>query len=184
MTTPRLLSDHPIKILRTIMDKHCPRLWAAPEELASVIGSGPEMPLTRCFSEWPGINAIDPSQLSVRLVCSSGKAGGREYNVVALLGPDVPGPGLLLVTAEMEALIACETTAAIHPDGTIQIYGAEPGITLFTQRELREQSGRKLMHGTKLFNLALQERAPDGTWSAKSLALTLTPGIVREVHFS
>lgn len=67
------------------------------------------------------------------------------YRVVSALAPDAgPERAIVCMTEAREFLLLLRTTAARYEDGTVQIYGAEPNVSVLTPARLQRQLNNPL----------------------------------------
>ena len=151
------------------MVEHLPQVWVRPDAMHAIFTLG--VPATghvaECFAEIACVNRLDVDSFATRGILSSEQDPAAFTVLAEVCVPpvDVPTPPVVvLLTAQMEVVFACGTDASAQPDGTIQIYGADPGLVVLTVEQFKTQLNRKLIRGTAIRRLHLQRRGSDGTW--------------------
>jgi hypothetical protein len=179
MDAPRIFANNPIELVHSLVARQLCLVYVHPLKLIALVNSAAPMidPLVECFTDVALSNRINPATLNKRLVCSSDRVGDPVYHVVASVFPVVPkAPIVVLMTDTSEIILVVQTDSARHEDGTIQIYGAEPGLSMFTPKQLKTQRSPKLMYGTSMKVLKYQERDGEGVWLGRPMTMSFESG--------
>ena len=177
-----------LEVLRSSVQGYLGNYWFSPDAIRwlSDRSARPEK-LTNLYEDATYTSALD---LAKHIFERSMLITGQEstYRVVAALAPDAgPEQSLLCMTDDRELLLILRTSALRHEDGTVQIYGAEPSVTLLTANRLREQFNNKLIGGDNLRSFRFEVRDGD-LWRVHPHAAVIAeqligglPGVEREV---
>ena len=191
----RIIADKPIELLRAQVNKNLIRVipldgiqWAVddsqplpdPSRYVSMPNELQTTPIDLATIKLDPASfvPVDLKTLNARMVLYGPEETGVRYDVVAAIGPDLPEiPNLYLVTSDGVVVIAVHTNAAIHPDGVIQVWGAEAGIALLTIAQLRADRGKKLLSsGSCVKAFGIERRTDDGCWHPANIEFN--PGAI------
>jgi hypothetical protein len=179
--------------MRQMVQQHLTYFWLRNEDIVRALSPGVAASglVSECFTDPCYTTKLDPETITTRGILSSDRE--EEPHVTIVGGITIPvvlssfvSPPVLLLTTQLEVVVALESNASIDQDGTTRIHGAaEPGILLLTIVQLKEQMGRcKLIRGMPVRKLWVEQRNGDGTWLPIPMRLTLPGDAVRLVELS
>lgn len=184
----RVIAHRPIDVIRMLVQDHLVLLWTNPDQISGLsdLRTAPDG-VQVCFSDSSCTIPIDPGTLTKRAVFESEFPEVRKIPVVGALtmgdvGLAYANDMVLLLTEQLQFIFAVQTDAGVRNDGVTQIAGGEPGISLLTSAELREQFGRRLFKGTSLHSFKIQRRSQGSDWEDFNFSLTLPAGMVKEIR--
>jgi len=186
-----------LDLIRELVRQYLTYFWIRPEDIMRILAPGVAASgqVTECFADSACTTKVDLETITRRVILSSQRdeepspaVSEPQFSVIGEINlPPVahPVPPLLLLTAQMEVILTVESDTARHADGTIQIYGSEPMIMLFTVEQLKKQLGhKKLLDGAAVRRFWLERRGADGIWSREDMQFTLPDDIVHSVERS
>ncbi len=175
----RIIPKKPVQIINSIVQDHLKQIWIRPDEMLSILETPNSTTTPTFFTDNTFVTRIDPSEIATRLVLSSGRTGERKFQIVAsIMGPE-NDTGVLLVTDTAEIVLAMHSGSAVHPDGTVQIHGAEPSIIIFTLDQAKQHVTKKralVRGGVAIRELGLETRDTNGIWVYKPWVLRFPQG--------
>jgi len=182
----RIIPEKPMQILDGVVRDHLTRVWVNPIELFPIFLPGVTPgPISGFFSDPALSMKMDLGSLTTRLVLSADRSDKPKIAILAAIGlPDqAPPNAALLITGEAEVVLAMQADASIHPDGTIQIYGAEPGIMVFRVDQIKKQVGKALIkEGTPVRSMSIEKRDAGGVWSGVPARFNFPLSAVRSMQ--
>lgn len=178
-----------LEVLRSSVKGYLGDYWFSPDAMRwlSDRSARPEK-LTTLYEDASYTTSLDLTKhIFERSVFITGQES--TYRVVGALAPDAgPAQSLLCLTEEREFLVIARTSALRHDDGTVQIYGAEPGVTLLTPARFRDQFRNKLIDGDSFRSIRFEIRDKAEGWRRHPHAVAIAeqliggfPGVEREV---
>ena len=103
------------------------------------------------------------------------------YRIGALLLPEVPGLIQTFITIDRQAIILAQTDMAVHPDGTVQINGAETGLTVMTIARRHAEHGKTLVRGDAVRAFSFEVLDETGSWQQRDLHMEVPANLVKEI---
>jgi hypothetical protein len=180
-----VISDTPGAMLASVAEQVLgPALWVG-AELQAVFGGAEVSSPFMLYTDGTYSTKWDVQQPTHATCIRIKTKGGETLRIIAALRPKLEvGRWTGYVADDQRPIFLLETHAARHQDGTVQIYGAEPGLAIFTIEAMREafREGKTLIDTDSMESFSIEQRGPDGAWTGGAFAIALGPELFREVR--
>jgi hypothetical protein len=175
-------------LLRAYMQQHVEMvLWVKPTDLAAFMDTTRPAPRIAEFFVDGGFSVRMPLAFPggatvefpkcLRLTCK----GDVTYRLVASLAPDAdPSKAMFALTDDHQVVMVLQTRGAAElADGTVQIYGGEPGLLVITPAMLRHEQSKVFQHGDTVLAFSTEARELAGEWKVVPVEVALDSGLLR-----
>lgn len=182
----RVLSDNPNEMMAAIVEQHLgPPLWLTAEAVAVLMARDQGSEPLVLYSDGTYQTTINPDATPRTKCLALRTREGKTLRILARLYPDVGnGKYPMYLTADRSIILLLQTHAARKSDGVIQIYGAEPGLMVFTPEKIRAftQSPATLIGGDVVASFHVEEKNSTAEWAHVDVSFTIPRGMWREIR--
>lgn len=178
----RILSNTPLELIKSIVEQNSGApLWLHPATHAALLDRTvlTKPPIEHVYKDNTYAEPIDTRILRFAKCLVLTCKNGTIYRIGALLAPVVPGPLAFFLTTEMQAVLVAQTDAARHQDGTVQIYGAEPSLTVLVPEQLMPQIGKPLIVGDSVASFGVERLDSSDQWQTDKVQIPRS--LIREI---